>query len=653
MKLKILSLVFVTITTIKGFTQDNKEVLFKVDNEPVYVTEFLRVYNKNLDLVQDESQKDVDEYLNLFTNYKLKLRQAREEKLHEKESYKKELSSYKKQLAKSYMSDSEITDALVKEGYNSISHDVNANHILVKVDENATPQDSLLAYNKIKALRERTLKEGFETVRKEVHDGKTIHGEELGYFTGFKMVYKFEKVAFNTPVGEISEPFRTRFGYHIVKVLDKRKSQGERTVKHIMIFLKKGDSLTNSKAEGRIKEIYKKIEQGEPFEALAKQFSEDKNTAPKGGLLAPFSSGVLRAPKFEEAAFALQNVDDISKPVKSQYGWHIIKLVKAKPIPSFEELKPELEAKIKKDSRSKLIEEALIGKLKTKYGVGNEVPHLDYFKSILNDDFYKNTWELPSDFRVYDVLVKIGDKELLFSDFGDVLLQQQNRRYRNKLSFDAIVKNAYNVFIGNSLKQYQEDHLEDENEDYAYILGEYRDGLLLFDLMESNIWQSAKTDSLEIKNYYDKHKASYFWPVRANGVVASSSNKKTINKVAKLLKSGKSIDAIKKQINVNDKVNVIFTKDTMGIEHQALPKTFKINKGISKVYKHNNGFIVADVKEVLPKKQKAFEEVKGLVMSDYQTYKENLWLEELRKKYPIELNTDVLKKVKTKIKNNK
>lgn len=648
MKLKYYVLIFSIFFALSGIAQTSKgEVLFTVADEPVYVSEFLRVYNKNLNLVQDESQKNVDEYLKLFTNYKLKLKEAKAQGLHEKPSYKRELETYKKQLAKNYMTDAEVNEALVNEAYNHISNDLKANHILVRVDEGASPKDTLAAYNKIKDLRDRATQEGFETVRKQVHNGKTLFGEELGWFSGFRMVYKFEKVAYNTPVGEISEPFRTRFGYHIVKVLDKRKARGERTVKHIMISIKQGDTLAD--AQTRINEIYAKIKQGEAFEALAKEFSDDKNSAPSGGLLKAFSSGQLSVPEFEEAAFALQNKGDISEPIKTNFGWHIIKLENTKPIGAFKELQPELEDKVKRDARSQLIEEALISKLKEKYGVTNINTDLNYFKSILNEDFYKRTWQLPEGFKGAKPLIKIGDKQLTNADFGDFLLSQQ-KRIRGRQSFEKIVDNAYNLFLNTNLKEYQEENLEKENEDFAHILGEYRDGLLLFDLMETTIWQAAKTDSVEVKAFYENNKTNYFWPVRVNAEVASSANKKVINKVAKLMKKNMPAEDIKKLVNTNGEINVIFTADTMAISHQALPEKFDIKQGVSKVYKHNSGFIVANVSEVLPKKQKPYSEVKGLVMSDYQIYKENLWLEELKEKYNVVINNDALKRVKAELK---
>lgn len=638
----------VFITNVNGQTS-NKEVLFTVDNDPVYVSEFLRVYNKNLDLVQDESQKEVEGYLTLFTNYKLKLKEAKALNLQENPNYIRELDTYKKQLAKSFISDNKVTDALVKEAYERVSNEVKASHILIKTPENASPTDTLAAYNSITKLRDRALEEGFEKVRQEVHNGQTVYGEDLGYFTGFRMVYAFENAAFNTKVGEISQPFRTQFGYHIVSVQDKRKSRGERTVAHIMVVEKPGDSLAE-KPEDRIQDIYKKLKQGEDFEALAKQFSDDTNSAPNGGKLAPFSGGQINAPEFEDTAFGLNEIGDVSEPFKTQYGWHIVKLYGKKPIASFEEMQPELEQKVKRDERSKIIDEALHTKLKEKYNISTKQPALDYFVSILNDDFFKRTWMLPPSFEANQPLVKIGDKQFVFKDFGDYLVTAQSNT-SVKTDFKTLVVKNYNDFLNTNLVAYQEDNLENENKDYANVVAEYRDGLLLFDLMETTIWNTAKTDSLAIQDYYNSHKNKYITPKRIDAVVASSKEQKTLKKVAKLLKEGMELKQIKALINGNDKIDVIFTVDTMETNHQALPKDFEFKKGISKIYKHNNAYVLVQVKEVLPEASKTFEESKGLVISDYQVYKEEKWLKELAEKYKVVINQEALKSVKAQIKN--
>ena len=304
----------------------DSENLMTIGGETISVKEFLRVYNKNIDLVQDESQKNIDYYLNLYTNYKLKLKEARTLGFDQKESYKKEFESYKNQLSKTYTSDKEVTETLVKEAYNRTAKEVKAQHILVRIQPG---QDTLAAYEKIQALRPRLVKEDFKSLRTALHDGKSIFVEDLGYFSAFKMVYDFENAAFNTPLGQTSKPFRTQFGYHVVKVLNKRPSKGKVQVAHIMIANTQNDSTLVP--ENRIKEIYRSIKEGDSFESLAKQFSDDKSSAAKGGVMNPFKSGDIRSEIFVSTAFELKDIGAISEPIQTQFGWHILKLISKTP----------------------------------------------------------------------------------------------------------------------------------------------------------------------------------------------------------------------------------------------------------------------------------------------------------------------------------
>jgi len=321
-----------------------------------------------------------------------------------------------------------------------------------------------------------------------------------------------------------------------------------------------------------------------------------------------------------------------------------------KEFSSLKNLKSELEVKVKRDSRSKLINDAYVNSLKKRYNVNSKQPALSYFTSILNDNYFKRTWKLPEDFDSIKPLIKIGNKQLLYKDFGDFLVKNQ-RRATPKMSYRAIVSENYQTFFNNSLILYQEDNLEHENEDFAHILGEYRDGLLLFDVMETKIWNAAKTDSIGFKNYYNTHKNNYFWDERVDAIVASSANQDVIKKVSELFKKGDNTDLIKETINTNNKVNVIFTSGLMNAQHQALPQTFKFSKGVSKIYKHNNAYVVILVKNMLPKTIKTLDEAKGRVINDFQLYTENIWLESLRKKYTVSINQEALNKVKSQINN--
>ena len=423
MKIKLGLVMLTALLSVKSIAQINeKDVLFTVNNETVLASEFIRVYNKNLDLVKDESQKDIDNYLELFVDYKLKLQEAKKSGLDKKPNYLREFSNYRKQLAKNYLTDTNVTESLINEAYDRVLYEINASHILIKLSENAPAEDTLKAYNQILKLRDRVLNEGFEIVKQEVHNGQTVFAEDLGYFSGFKMVYDFESAAYNTPVGELSQPFRTRFGYHIVQVNDKRKSRGEVEVAHIMISKNnKSKDSTQQKPEQRIKDIYNKIEQGEPFESLAKQFSEDKSSANKGGNLSPFSAGQLSSKEFEDAAFSLTKKEEVSKPVETNFGWHIIKLINKKPIESFNNMKGQLELKIKRDSRSKLINDAFVNKIKSQYNVANNTEALNYFNSIINESYFKRKWTIPESLNKEKVLNTIGDTQITYGEFANYL----------------------------------------------------------------------------------------------------------------------------------------------------------------------------------------------------------------------------------------
>ncbi|WP_044398890.1 peptidylprolyl isomerase [Lacinutrix sp. Hel_I_90] len=646
MKIQLKGFFFAFFFGMLFMTQAQEDkVLFTVENEPVYTQEFIRVYNKNLDLVKDESQKDIDAYLKLFINYKLKLREARQMKLDEKQSYKTELQSYKNQLSKNYLSDSKVTDTLVMEAYERLKQEVNANHILVRLDENASVEDTLAAYNEALKLRNRVLDEGYAAVQKDVHNGRTIFAENLGYFSAFKMVYPFENAAYNTKTGEISMPFRTRFGYHIVEVLDKRASRGEVSVAHIMLN-ENQDSTEDS--EVKINEIYQRLKQGEAFEALAKQFSQDKSSSAKGGLLKPFSGGELSSLEFEEMAFGLNKVGEISKPFKTNFGWHIIKLIDKKPMSTYSDMKSELESKIKRDTRSKIINDSRVNDLKARYTIVENSDGLNYFKTIVNEEYQNKRWNLPSDFEAEKTLVKIQDKELTYGDFGIYLVKSQ-RNSNAANSIDAIVENRYKDFLDNQLLKYEEDNLINENKEFAQIVDEYRDGLLLFDLMESEIWSAGKNDTIAIQKYFEAYKSNYFFKERVVAVVASSATKAELKKVAKLFEKNKSVEEIKKVINTDSAINVSFTMGEMDASHQALPDNFIFKKGISKIYKHNDAYVVVKVDDVLPKSQKTIEEAKGRVISDYQEFKENNWLKELAFKYTVKVNQDALESVKAKL----
>ncbi|MDB2471900.1 peptidylprolyl isomerase [Flavobacteriaceae bacterium] len=623
----------------------NDDVLFSVGDEPILAQEFIRVYNKNLEIVQDESQKDIDAYLNLFVNYKLKLQEAKSIGLDKKPSYLKELKGYQKQLSKKYLTESNVTEALIKEAYDRMSYEIKAQHILVRIEE--YEKDTTAYYKKILNFKERFFNQGFESVKTSVHNGNTVFVEDLGYFSSFKMVYDFESAAYNTGVGEISDPFRTQYGYHVVKVLDKRKSQGEVTVGHIMISLNENDSL--AKAEVRINELYKMLQQGQKFESLAQQFSEDKSSAKMGGKLKSFKTGQLASAEFEKVAFSLQNNGDISIPFKTSYGWHIVKLYNKTPLASYEQLKSDLEQQVKRDSRSKLISSAMSKKLRQNYKVPEAAVVLPNFLEFFDEEFFKNTWTLSESFEGSKQFIVIGNKQLVYSDFYNYL-NNSKRGLKVRQSVTDFVTTQYENFVNSEVLKYHEENLEFVNVDFANILNEYREGLLLFDLMEDKVWNAVKSDTAALHAFYESNKKDYLNPEKVKAILVTSPKKEFIKKAKKLLIENKTVEEIKQQINTSDQ-NILVTTGMLSKNTNIIPEDFLMKIGLSDIYKWNKAYHIVMVTEVLPESIKTFEDAKGLVISDYQIIYEKNWMEVLSKKYKVSVNKEVLKRTKQQLNN--
>lgn len=631
-----------------------KEVLFTIDDKPFYTDEFVRVYNKNLDLVKDESQKDLTQYLELFIGYKLKISKANKLGLQNGDSYKNELASYRTQLSKNYLSDSKVTRELVDEGYKRSQKEIKASHILIMVDENAAPADTLSAYNKIMDIRKRAINgEDFGKLAQENSQDPSAKENkgDLGYFSAFRMVYAFESAAFKTPVGKISNPVRTRFGYHLIKVDDVRDNRGEVTVAHIMLLNPKDDTPDErAKVKKNIDDIYQKLQQGESFESLAKQFSDDKSSSSKGGVLARFGSGQLSSEEFENAAFSLTKDKPLSAPFQSKFGWHIVKLIEKHPLRTFDEMKVELENKVSKDDRSRLITNSLNEKLRKKYPIKRNDKMFAALTKTVTNDYYENKWELPADTKAFDgALFTIVDKPVSGTTFL-IYLKTQQKANANLKPVAKLVDVNYQKFLDEQLTTYYTDHLEGEFPEFSNVMDEYRDGLLLFDLMEKEIWDRSKTDTLGLKNFYEAHKSAYQWKSRLDVLIASSTNMDIIKKVQKMLKQNIAPEKIKEKFNTKEKVEVMTNAGVFEEGNDALPKNLKAQEGVSDIIKDGAYYFVTKVNKILPAGAKTLEECKGKAINDYQQYLEQNWVQELKKEFVIKTNQDVFERVKAQLK---
>lgn len=641
-----------------GYAQTStKEVLFTIDDKPYYTDEFSRVYNKNLDLVKDESQKDLNQYLELFIGYKLKINKAYKLGLQNGTQYQNELRSYRTQLSKNYTSDSKVTKELVEEGYNRSLKEIKASHILIMVDENATPEDTLKAYKQVQDIRHRALKgEDFGALAVQYSQDPSAKENkgDLGYFSAFRMVYAFESAAFTTKKGSVSNPVRTRFGYHLIKVEDIRDNRGEVTVAHIMILNPTTSTDSKSdldKSKTTINDIYKKIQQGEKFEDLAKQFSEDKSSSSKGGVLNRFGSGQLSSEEFESVAFSLTKEKPISEPFQSQFGWHIVKLIEKYSVKPLNEMQSEMENKVSKDERSRLIMVSMTEKLRKKYTVKREEKFYAAIAKIVTNDFYEGKWDVPLNMKEYNKkLFTINEKVVNGSAFLSYVNAQQKTGNTIK-PINKLVDNLYRKYVDEHLNSYYNDNLENEFPDFSAVMDEYRDGLLLFDLMEKEIWTKSKTDTLGLKKYYESNLKNYNWKNRLDVIIASSTNIEVIKKAQKLLNQGKSSEFIKEKLNEKDGVvNVMTNAGTFEEGNDVLPKNLKVQTGVSDVIKEGEYYFVTKVNKVLPAGSKTLEECKGKVINDYQQYLEENWVKELKNEFKFNVNQAAFDKVKKQLK---
>ena len=482
-----------------SFAQLENNILFKVNDSLVYVDEFNRVYNKNIDLIDENNQKDFESYLELFINYKLKLAEAYDLGLQNDPKYKSELNKYVKQLQNTYLTDRETEDKFLREAYERTKHEVNVSHVLIRIDEN--DNDTINVYNKLNSLRGPFLNSSIGDFKKSNQEDEELIIENLGYFSAFKMIYKFENMAYKTPVGEVSLPFRSRFGFHILKVNNKRSSLGEVTVGHIMTYKNKPN------AYERITNILDSLNNGVSFEYLAKKYSDDKNSSFKGGRLNPFSSGQINSIPFENAAFELGKKNNISKPIETKYGWHIIKFYSKKNVQKFDEIKYELLNKLKKSSRFSIVSDSFYDFLMNRYGLSYQNNNLDYFISILDPSYFKGEWSIPESIQEEKILIKISDKHLKYIDFATFL--EDNQRKSSVTPYQKLISDQYKSFIKYNALEIYKNNLESENSDYKFVIKEYREGLLLFNLMQDKIWTVRDSDSTKLKMFFNENKNKY------------------------------------------------------------------------------------------------------------------------------------------------
>jgi len=646
---KLIAFAITCMITLSGFSQ-NDPVIMTIDGNPITKSEFLQIYLKNNDNPKYD-KASLDEYMELFKRFKLKVAEAEALGYDTIPSLKKELAGYQKTLARPYLIDSTKNEALVREAYDRTLEEIHAAHILIRMESNASPEDTLKAYKRLLELKKRIENgESFEAVAKSKtgSEDPTVqkNGGDLGYFTAFQMVYQFEDAAYSTPVGQVSNPFRTRFGYHILKVIDRRPARGTMEAAHLMIAARSDASADEIKnAEAKINELYQMLEDGASFEELVGKYSDDPSSNGKGGILPQFGTGTTTrmVPEFTEAAFALKEDGEYSKPVQTDYGFHIIKRISWKDVDSFDELKRGIEKKVAKDARSVKTQASFVSKLKKEYNFKSKSKKgLKWFYQNMDSTYLLGKFK-ASDYTKNKVMFKMDKQKFRGDGFAEYL--ENNYRAARKEDIKMMVDKQYKAWEEQAILDYEESKLAGKYPAYKALITEYHDGILLYEVMSDKVWNKAMKDTTGLKAFYENNKGNYQWGPRVNAEVYECNTMLVAQQTKKLVESDslKSTQIVE-AVNESSTLNTKFRKGKFDLEKTAFIEAAKspLKKGVNDIYEYDGKFYVVKVLEEIPAGPKEFDEAKGAITSDYQNYLEKEWMKEIEAKHKIVVNEEAL-----------
>lgn len=622
--------------TSRAWAQTNQNarpsVLFTIDGKPTNTSEFIYLYRKNHpNKTEDYTQAKIDEYLNLFINFKLKIIEAQKRGLDTTSKFNKELKTYRDELKKPYRAEKDVLDKLTRETYNHLTQEVKASHILIQLKSDATPDDTVKAFNKISDIKRRIVGgEDFEKLARELSEDPSAkyNGGSLGYFTAMQMVYPFEEAAYQTEVGEISSIVRTRFGYHLIKVIDKRASKGEVEVSHILLRSTKENE---AKQKNSIFEIYDQVKNGRNWDELCKQYSEDSNTKNSGGRLRPFGVGALAAvPEFEATAFAMQNPGDISDPFQSTIGWHIVRLEKKIPVPPYAEVEASLKKRVARDERMKISEQAAASKRRKDLRLTENVENKGKIIALADSSLLKGKWKFANNSEMMSlVLCTINGKDIKAEDF---ILSVEHQHSTSKLNPAIYMEQLYQVWIEEKIDNTEEEKIILENPDFKYLLTEYREGILLFEIMEKEIWNKASEDTVGQRKYYTEHLLKYNAGNRIEARIFSATDRSFLEEVKKKVSNGDTLkEAEMKKFKSVQNFRNYEKGDSKTID--------KINwvPGLQETDIDGIYYLV-EVKRLIAPGSKKLDEARAKVISDYQDLLERSWVAQLRNKFHVNVN---------------
>jgi peptidyl-prolyl cis-trans isomerase SurA len=649
--LTVLAIIFI----INVQAQSDSDVLMTVGDDKVTVGEFRYIYEKNNGKTADYSEASLEEYVNLYTKFKLKVAKARDMKLDTIVSLQKELEGYRTQLANSFLTDREVVDKLITEIVDRKKQDVRISHILVKVNAKGPNNLQEKAIKKLLNLKQQ-LKEGktFEYLAKEYSDDKNTkdNGGDLGFITaslpdGF---YELENAMYDLDINEVSDPIKTKLGFHIVKVVDKREARGMIEVAHIFKKVDKVKKVNINATKKTMDSIYVALQGGASFDKMASKHSDDKNTKTKGGVLPAFGIAVFDS-KFEDAAFGLKNEGDITAPILTSVGYHIIKKIGTPKPQTLAQVKLQFKDKIVKYDRYESSQKKMIEKIKSTSQFREKRNALAKFTKTLDETFYSYKWQ-PSKLLGDDILLAFGpNQDESVKDFAKYAKKQTRLRsqFDKSKPLSEAVEVVYNEFVKERAYAYEQANLENKYPEFKSLMREYREGILLFEATKINVWDKANTDTVGLYSFYEQNKSMYIFEEQATigKYIVNTNDEKKVKKIMKCAKKHNSEKTLKR-FNKDGVEMLEYSEITVEPGSKELIGLDFKKKSISQpLYdKNSKKTLFKKVVKINPSRRKSLKEARGYVVADYQDQLEMQWIIDLKKQYPVKINDSVYNALK-------
>jgi len=632
-------------TTLLAQAED--PVLFTVDGNPVKLSEFNYIYSKTNGKKADYSKASLQEYLDLYVKFKLKVQKAKEMQLDTIPTLKQELEGYRRQLANSYLIDKEVTEQLTREVYDRSMMDKDISHILFLVDPKKSKAEQNIIFQKAKKVKEKIESGGnFEELAKDFSEDKSTKekGGRVGYITSMlpNGFYELENAVYGLKKGEVTGPVKTAAGYHVVRVNAERPARGEIVVAHILARIT--DRLNSNLAKAKIENIQRQMREGKAFEEIAKIMSEDKATAVKGGLLPKF--GINRYElAFEDAAFGLKKDGDVSQAVKTSAGWHLLKRMAKPEVESYAVAKNRIQARIKKDQRHEAATRVMIERIQKEGGLKENNKVFTAFAKSLDKEFTTHRWR-PTKTPSKVVLFSLGGEKVSLSEFEDYLRRSSRDRMtmgRNQTP-EAVATTLYGKFLDEQTLKYEERQLEKKYPEFKSLMREYEEGILLFEATKILVWDKASQDSVGLASFHTTQPSKYMWGERAQ-ITKYTLDEKGKPYLAKLRKVSKKKAPTKVLNKINKKAKVLTMSDELLEKEKAdalvnLPWAAGTLSEVT-INERDKSMSFLKIEKIVPPTEKTLKEARGYVVADYQDHLEKQWIEELRNAYKVEINQSV------------